>query len=242
MTIEKGRLKLSEKDRTRKPHFTVNTFFNSFAKDQGKKAIGVILSGMGSDGTEGVRAIKRAGGMIIVRDPAKTKFPSMPSNAIATGLADFILEPEQMPQAIFDYVNNIEILQKRVVKTGDEDKEMHDIIQFVKAQHPLDFSDYKSTTILRRIKRRAVHHHFENLTDYFTFLKATPKEVDALAKEFLISVSSFFRDPEAFEFIAKEIIPQILKETKRGDEIKIWVPGCATGEEAYSLAFFSPNN
>lgn len=236
MTIEKGRLKLAEKEKNGQPHFTINTFFKSFAKDQGKKAIGVILSGMGSDGTEGVRAIKNAGGMVIVRDPAKTRFSSMPSNAIATGVADFILEPEQMPQTIFDYVNDIESLAEPVMKTRDDENNMHDIIDFVKGQHPLDFSDYKPTTILRRIKRRAAYHHFDKLPDYLNFLKATPDEVEALTKEFLISVSSFFRDPEAFQFIEKEIVPHIFRETKKGDEIKVWVPGCATGEEAYSIA------
>jgi two-component system CheB/CheR fusion protein len=236
MTIEKGRLKLWEKEKTSKPHFTINTFFKSFATDQGKKAIGVILSGMGSDGTEGVKAIKSAGGMVIVRDPAKTQFASMPSNAIATGVADFILEPEQMPQTIFDYVNNIESFEEPPIKTMDDEKNMRDIIDLIKAEHPLDFSDYKPTTILRRIKRRAAYHHFNKLPEYLAFLKATPDEVEALTKEFLISVSSFFRDPAAFEFIEKEIVPNILNQTRNGDEIKVWVPGCATGEEAYSLA------
>lgn len=236
MTLEKGRFKLWEKENINKPHLTINTFFKSVATDQGKKAIGVILSGMGSDGADGVKAIKTAGGMVIVRDPEKTEFPSMPSNAIATGMVDFVLEPEVMPQAIFDYVNNIEIMEEPVLKTKDDEENMHDIIQLIKAQHPLDFSDYKPTTILRRIKRRASYHHFDKLPSYLAFLKATPEEVDALAKEFLISVSSFFRDPEAFKLIEHEIIPNILNQIKKDEEIKIWVPGCATGEEAYSLA------
>ncbi len=236
MTIEDGRLKLSEKEKTGSPHLTINTFFKSFAKDQGKKAIGVILSGMGSDGTEGVKAIKDAGGMVIVRDPDKTEFAGMPSNAIATGVVDFILEPELMPQTILDYVTNVSNMEEKVVETEEDEKKMHAIIELVKNQHPLDFSDYKSTTILRRIKRRATYHHFDKLEAYLGFLKATPQEVEALAKEFLISVSSFFRDPEAFEFLQSDIIPEILKQPKSGDEIKIWVPGCATGEEAYSLA------
>ncbi len=169
MTIEKGRLKLEEKEITNKPHLTINTFFKSFATDQGKKAIGVILSGMGSDGTEGVKAIKNAGGMVIVRDPAKAEFASMPSNAIATGVVDFILEPELMPQTIYGYVHNVENREKPVVKTKDEEENMQYIISLVKPQHPLDFSDYKPTTILRRIKRRAAYHQFTKLPDYLTF-------------------------------------------------------------------------
>jgi two-component system CheB/CheR fusion protein len=236
MTIENCRLKLTEKEKNLAPPFTINIFFNSFAKDQGKKAIGVVLSGMGSDGTEGVKAIKKAGGMVIARDPETTDFPSMPSNAIATGVVDFILEPELMPQTILDYTNNAGYLEAQVFETKDDEKNMLDIIQLLNDQLPLDFSDYKPATILRRIKRKATQNHFEKLEDYFAYLKATPGEVAALAQDFLISVSSFFRDTGAFEAIEKNIIPEILKQTKAGDEIKMWVPGCATGEEAYSLA------
>jgi len=236
MTIEGGRLKLTEKEKTGAPHLTINTFFKSLAKDQGKKAIGVILSGMGSDGTEGVKEIKKEGGMVIARNPETTQFASMPSNAIATGVVDFILEPALMPQTILDYTNNIATLEAPDVIVDDDEISMHAIIQLVKERHPLDFSDYKTTTILRRIKRRATYHHFDKLENYFTFLEATPEEVEALTQEFLISVSSFFRDPEAFKFIETNIIPEILRKNKPGEEIKIWVTGCATGEEGYSLA------
>jgi two-component system CheB/CheR fusion protein len=235
MTIENGRLKLTDKVKDHAPHFTINTFFNSFAIDQGKKAIGVILSGMGSDGTEGVKAIKKAGGMVIARDPATTDFPSMPSNAIATGVVDFVLEPELMPQTILDYTNNAGYLEAQVFETKDDEKNMQDIIQLLNDQLPLDFSDYKPATILRRIKRKATQNNFDKLEDYLAFLKATPNEVSALAQDFLISVSSFFRDTAAFEVIEKKIIPEILKQNT-DNEIKMWVPGCATGEEAYTLA------
>ncbi|HEX8358175.1 MAG TPA: CheR family methyltransferase, partial [Segetibacter sp.] len=236
MTIEKGRLQLTEKEKIKKPHFTINTFFESLAYDQGEKTIGIILSGMGSDGTEGVKAIKDAGGMIIARDPKNTPFASMPASAIAAGVVDFILEPEEMPHTIFDYINNVFSLNEPAIETREDEKSMRDILQLIKAQHPLDFSDYKPTTILRRIVRRAAFHHLEKLPEYLNFLKTSPEEVDALAKEFLISVSSFFRDAEAFEFLEKEIIPKIIEEATTGDEIKLWVAGCATGEEAYSLA------
>lgn len=236
MTVANSSLQLSNKDEAQRPHLTINTFFNSLAQDQGSKAIGIILSGMGTDGSDGVKAIKKAGGLVMVRNPETTQFNSMPSHAIATGVVDFVLEPELMPQTIVDYVNNVVPLEASLLEIKKDDKHMDAIIDLVNSTHPMDFSEYKSTTILRRIKRRAAHHHFDKLKDYLQFLKANPDEVQALAQEFLISVSSFFRDAEAFEFIREEVIPGILKQLKPGEEIKLWVAGCATGEEAYSFA------
>jgi two-component system CheB/CheR fusion protein len=233
MTIDKGKLYLSQKGKTNGPNLTINRFFNSLADDSGKKAIGVILSGLGSDGTEGIKSIKHAGGMVIARTPETTEFNSMPSNAIATGLVDFVVEPAAMPDIIENYVKhsgNISLIDK------DEEKNIKSIIDLIKEQLPLDFSDYKPTTILRRIKRRAADNNFILLENYFDYLKETPAELDALAKDFLISVTSFFRDKEAFEFIEKKVIPDILENLAPNEELKMWVAGCATGEEAYSLA------
>ena len=233
MTIKNGMLVLSKKENIKGPHLTINTFFNSLAADCGKKAIGIILSGLGSDGTEGIKAIKNAGGMVIARSPANSEFSSMPSNAIATGLVDFILEPALMPAAIEDYVkNSIDLL----TDSHEDDKNLKAIIDLIKETSPLDFSDYKQTTILRRTKRRATYGNFTSLSNYLTFLRETPEEVESLTKEFLISVTSFFRDKEAFEFIQKEVLPDILKKLSPDEELKIWVAGCATGEEVYSLA------
>jgi two-component system CheB/CheR fusion protein len=233
MTIKNGMLILSEKENVKGPHLTINTFFNSLAADCGKKAIGIILSGLGSDGTEGIKAIKNAGGMVIARSPANSEFSSMPSSAIATGLVDFVLEPALMPAAIEDYVkNSIDLL----TDNSEDDKNLKAIIDLIKETSPLDFSDYKQTTILRRTKRRATYGNFTSLSDYLNFLKVTPEEIESLTKEFLISVSSFFRDSEAFEYIQKKVLPDILKKLIPGEELKIWVAGCATGEEVYSLA------
>lgn len=233
MTIKNGILVLSKKENIKGPHLTINTFFDSLAADCGKKAIGIILSGLGSDGTEGIKAIKKAGGMVIARSPANSEFSSMPSNAIATGLVDFILEPALMPAAIEDYVKNSANL---LTDSHEDDKNLKAIIDLIKETSPLDFSDYKETTILRRTKRRATYSNFTSLGNYLNFLKETPEEVESLTKEFLISVTSFFRDKEAFEFIQKEVLPDILKKLLPDEELKIWVAGCATGEEVYSLA------
>jgi len=233
MTLRGHRLHLTGKEKGQTPHLTINMLFNSLAKDCGKKAIGVILSGLGSDGTEGIKAIKKAGGMVIARDPRTSAFNSMPSNAIATGLVDFVLEPELMPGAIEDYVRyGGEVLPD---STNDE-KNINDIVSLMKNKSLHDFSDYKLATILRRTKRRAAQGNFTSLANYYSFLKENPEEVEALAKDFLISVTSFFRDKGAFEYIQKNILPDILKKLAPGEELKMWVAGCATGEEAYSLA------
>lgn len=236
MTIHEGRLLLTDKHKTGTPHLTINTFFNSLALDAGHKAIGVILSGTGSDGTKGIEAIKNAGGMIIVSDPAKAEYGQMPSSAISTGLVDFVLTPEQMPEIIENYVKEKKNLEEHETENGHEEKLRVEIIDFMKDQLPHDFTDYKKATILRRIKRRATHHNINKLEDYFKFLKANPDEVSNLAQDFLISVTAFFRDKEAFGFLQSDVIPDIVGRITDSDELKFWVPGCATGEEAYSLA------
>lgn len=233
MTIQKGHLHLREKEKTKSPHLTINTFFNSLALDCGNKAIVVVLSGLGSDGAEGLIAVKKAGGMVMARNPETSPFPSMPSKAIATGMVDFILEPASMPGAIEDYVN-YEGETRNDAK--DDDKNLVLIIDLIKQRSPLDFSDYKPTTILRRTKRRAAYHDFVTLSQYYDFLKSSPEEIEALSKDFLISVTAFFRDKEAFDYIQKNVIPGILKKLVPNEELKLWVAGCATGEEVYSLA------
>ena len=233
MTICNNRLFLTYKEKVKGPHLTINRFFNSLAVDSGKKAIGIILSGLGSDGTEGVKSIKKAGGMVIVRTPETAEFSSMPSSAIATGLVDFILEPELMPQAIEDYVKHEGIL---LVDHLDDEKNVDAIINLIKEQLPFDFSEYKKTTILRRIKRRVVYHNFSTLEEYMGFLVVSPEEIAALTQDFLISVTSFFRDKKAFEFLRKNVLPQIVEKLNPGEELKMWIAGCATGEEAYSIA------
>ncbi len=232
MTIKDGKLYLTPKEKAHGPHLTINIFFNSLAEDIGKKAVAVVLSGLGSDGSEGIKSIKRKGGMVIARNPETSKFSSMPSHAIATGVVDFILEPLLMPGIIEKYVKE----GGQLSETGNDEKSVSTILNIIKDGSPLDFSDYKQTTIIRRIKRRAGYKNFTNLEKYIEFLKVTPEEVEALSKDFLISVTSFFRNKEAFEIVEKDILPAILSKHDPHDELKIWVAACATGEEAYSLA------
>jgi len=233
MTISNNILQLSDKSKERGPHLTINKFLFSLAEDSGKNAIAVILSGLGTDGTEGIKAIKKAGGMVIVRNPETTEFSGMPASAIDTGLVDFVLEPELMPGTIGYYLRHeTEIKENK----KDDEKNVVAIINLIKEQLPFDFTDYKQTTILRRIKRRAGYNNFTRLETYLDFLKETPGEIELLAKDFLISVTSFFRDKEAFNFLKGHIIPVMLEKLQLQEELKIWVAGCATGEEAYSLA------
>ena len=233
MTIEKGILHLEEKIKSNLPNLTINIFFNSLAIDCGSNVIGIILSGMGSDGTQGIEDIHNAGGIVIARPPSGTKFGSMPAHAIATGLVDFILEPSQMPQAIEEFIKS-ELDFKSESKNDEND--IDTIINFIKNTTSFDFSEYKRTTLLRRTKRRGIHLGYKDLKGYLAFLKINPKEVEELSQNFLISVTSFFRDSEAFDFLKETVIPEIFNSLKKEDEIKIWVPGCATGEEAYSFA------
>ena len=233
MTICEGSLYLTNKEDVKGPHLTVNAFFNSLAADFGEKAIGIVLSGLGSDGTEGVRAIKKAGGMVIARNPATSAFGSMPSNAIATGMVDFVLEPALMPGAIEDYIKNMGEL---LTDATDDDENLKAIIELIKENSPLDFSDYKQTTILRRTKRRASYGNFTTLGAYLGFLQHSPEEMEALSKDFLISVTSFFRDKAAFEFMEATVLPAILEKLLPDEDLKVWVAGCATGEEVYTIA------
>ncbi len=233
MTISKSKLLLQQKHKTDGPHLTINTFFESLAADCGKKAIGIILSGFGNDGSDGAIAIKENGGMVIARNPENSAFPSMPSKAIATGMVDYILEPSLMPDAIEDYVKYEAILSS---STEDDEIPLEHIIELIGDRSPLDFSNYKPSTIMRRTKRRAAYNNFGNLKSYFEFLKDTPSEIELLSKDFMISVTAFFRDAKAFEYLKKNVIPELIKKLLPKEELKIWVPGCATGEEVYSLA------
>jgi two-component system CheB/CheR fusion protein len=232
MTIKDGAFHLTPKVKGNTPNLTINTFFKSLAEYAGSKAIAIIFSGMGSDGTEGIKMIKKAGGMVMARPAETSEFGSMPSHAIATGLVDFILEPQAMPEAIEEY---IEYGMENLPDNQSDEIHLNIIVNIIKNHNSNDFSDYKKSTLLRRAKRRAFQLEYSSLNSYIEFLKTDPKEIDALSKDFLISVTSFFRDKEAFQFLADSVFPDILKGLKEKEEIKIWVAGCATGEEVYSL-------
>ena len=234
MGIKEGHLFLSEKEGHSLPHLTIDSFFTSLAKERGHKAIGVVLSGVGRDGSRGALAIEEAGGVIMVQSPSDAKFDGMPKAAIALCKGSYALTADELPLAIQQYIS--------VENTGLETTEivsdafLTDIIDLINEYYPFDFTSYKIGTLSRRIKRRMAHHNFDKETDFLDFLRINPEEIEMLIVDFLIGVTSFFRDPEAFEILETEVIPQIILQKSGTEFVKIWVACCASGEEAYSLA------
>jgi two-component system CheB/CheR fusion protein len=216
----------------------IDYFLRSLAEDQKERAICVILSGMGTDGTLGLRAIKGELGMVMVQEPTTAKYTGMPGSAIATGLVDYLLPPEKMPDELIRYVQhaNHELAPRIPALEGKTADQFQKIFILLRSHTGHDFSSYKPTTIRRRIERRMNVHQIETLANYVRYLQANPDEIERLFKELLIGVTSFFRDPEAFEVLAKRILPPLLAERPVKDPIRVWIPGCASGEEAYSLA------
>ncbi|HEY6957049.1 MAG TPA: chemotaxis protein CheB [Flavisolibacter sp.] len=237
--IEDHRLRLSEKNFEKAPNTAIDTFLKSLAEDQGSKAIAIILSGTGTDGTRGIAAIQNAGGMVLVQDPISAKFDGMPNSAIASGNVDYILSPELMPEEIFNYIKERPI---RIAAEGRPDESLlPEVLKLVEKNCSYDFYNYKTPTILRRIGRRMNHLGYKNFQEYLEFLKSSTEECKILGKEFLIGVTKFFRDKAAFDILADEVLPEIIRSKDDGDVLKIWVTACSTGEEAYSMAMIVDN-
>jgi len=238
MALINGTLQLFEQVGSRSKNLPINYFFQSLADDQHDRAICIILSGTGSDGTIGLRHIKAEGGLVIVQNPETTDYDGMPKSAIATGLVDYILSPSDMAQQLITYNSHFHSTKKstNTVVLPNEINSLKKVFVLVRAQTGHDFSKYKPNTINRRIERRLAVHQIETMENYARFLQQTPAEIDALFHDLLIGVTSFFRDKEAFSFLEKEVIPKLFIEKSAELEIRIWCVGCSTGEEAYSLA------
>ena len=238
MGIKNGTLVLAKPKIGTGPRAPINYLLRSLAEEVGERAVCIILSGMGTDGTEGVKAIKGKLGMVMVQDPASAKYDSMPKNVIATGLADYILAPDRMPGQLLEYVKHTILGRAPKVVSPKEiaSKDLEKIHMLLRAASGHDFSSYKESTILRRIQRRMDIHKIEGISHYLRYLEGNQNEVKTLFKELLIGVTAFFREPEAFEELSTKIIPELLKGKPYNYNVRMWVPGCATGEEAYSLA------
>ena len=233
MTISQGLLKLTPRLVSRGVATGIDFFFKSLAEDKNEKAIGVILSGTGNDGNAGLQAIKFHGGVTMVQEPTTAKFKEMPESAIASAEVDYVLPLEKMGTELAilsknPFLNHPEQFSKSKVK--DE------IFQLLKSEMGLDFSDYKASTVERRIARRMEVRKITRVKEYFTLLKTNREERKLAYTDLLIHVTEFFRDTAAFETLSKKIIPHLLKQKPPEEPVRIWVSGCSTGEEVYSVA------
>ncbi|MBK8578507.1 MAG: PAS domain-containing protein [Candidatus Accumulibacter sp.] len=238
MAFLNGTLQLLEPSEPRGRRLPIDFFFRSLAQDQHQLAIGIVLSGTGSDGTLGVRAIKGEAGMVMVQSPESTEFDGMPRSAIATGLVDWQLPPAAMPAQLIAYVAHAFGEHSALIaeQTPSNENALKKIFILLRAQTGHDLSQYKTNTINRRIVRRMALHQIESIEDYVRYLQKSPAEVDALFRDLLIGVTSFFRDPQAFQALEEQVIPQIFDNHPPGSVIRVWSTGCSTGEEAYSIA------
>lgn len=234
LTISDGRLQLNDKNFEKAPNTAIDTFLRSLAEDQGSKAIAIILSGTGTDGTRGIASIQNEGGIVFVQDPVTAKFDGMPNSAIASGFADYILAPELMPEEIFNYIK--ERPERAASGERPDESLLPEVLKLVDKHCHYDFYNYKTPTILRRIGRRMTQLGVKKFADYIELLRNSSEECKTLGKEFLIGVTKFFRDEPAFEIMRREVLPDIIRHKEDGEVLKVWVTACSTGEEAYSMA------
>ena len=217
----------------------IDFFFRSLAEDRQERAICILFSGAGSDGTLGVRAIRGAGGLAIAQDPATAQFDDMPKNAITTGFVDFILSPDRIPEALLNYLRHPYVRggePTAVLLAEGKSGGLEDILSLVQEKKGSDFRCYKKNTIVRRIERRMGLHRISDLARYYDLLRRDSDEVNQLFKDLLINVTSFFRDADAFEELRQKAVVPLVRAQQTDEPLRVWVPGCATGEEAYSLA------
>ncbi|MCP4196780.1 MAG: chemotaxis protein CheR, partial [Proteobacteria bacterium] len=234
LTILNGILQLMDLTKPRGANLPIDSFFRSLAQDQGERAIGIVLSGTASYGTLGLRAIKEAGGLVVVQDPKSAQYDGMPHSAIATGLVDYVLPPDEMPARLIDYVQRP---LAQIVRPGVEtDDALQKIFILLRSQTGHDFSHYKEKTVYRRLARRLTINQIKDLEHYARYLQRNPPEADALFRELLIGVTQFFRDSEAFAALQEKVIPRLFENLPLGQAIRVWTPGCSTGEEVYSIA------
>ena len=238
MAFLNGTLQLLEPAAPRGHRLPIDFLFRSLALDQHEHAIGIVLSGTGSDGTLGVRAIKTEGGMVMVQNPASCEFDGMPQSALATGLVDYELPPAEMAAQLMAYVTHAfgHPPQSATLTAPHAENALKKIFVLLRSQTGHDFSQYKPNTIYRRIERRMAVHQIDGIGGYVKYLQQTPVEVQALFNDLLIGVTNFFRDPEAFAVLESQVIPKLFEGKPVGSTVRVWCAGCSTGEEAYSIA------
>jgi two-component system CheB/CheR fusion protein len=238
LLIKDGVLRLVEPEEPRSQRHPIDKFFAALAEDQQARAIGIVLTGAGSNGTAGLLAIKQGGGLCIAQDPETAAFDSMPRHAIGSGAVDYVLAPDKMPEALLAYAQHPYLDGDGASETLEDGSEadLNDVMALLRARSGQDFRRYKPNTLLRRTHRRMGLVRIERLDDYLAMLRENPAELDALVRDLMINVTAFFRDPEAWEALDREAITPIIAKAVPGQAIRAWVPACSTGEEAYSIA------
>ena len=239
MMIADGKLLLTDAMPESPPQMPIDFFFKSLAQNYGHRAVGIVLSGTGSDGTRGIKALKEEGGLVIVQEPDTAKFDGMPRSALNTGLADLTLPATEIGENLVRFFQHPYISGNQPARSEDEDDNQvyDDIFKLLKRQSSINFSQYKASTVARRIERRLGINQLNGLNSYHRLLVESPKELQILSKELLIGVTRFFRDEEIFDYINGRGVPDLVASAMGRDQsLRIWVAGCSTGEEAYSLA------
>jgi len=237
MSLLHGTLHLLPPSAPRGMRLPIDFFFRSLAEDQHERSVGIVLSGMGSDGTLGLRAIKEKAGVTLVQDPATAKYDSMPRSAVAAGLGDLVAPVEELPGKLIAYYQFLpQIARSTLALTEMEQSALEKIVILVRSQTRHDFTLYRRSTLYRRVERRMGIHRLGKISSYVRYLQENPQEIDILFKELLIGVTRFFRDPAAWRILGKDALPKLLAARPAGGVLRAWVAGCSTGEEAFTLA------
>jgi len=236
MSILKGVLNLHKPVEARGQRLPIDFFLSSLAEDRKKLAVGIILSGMGSDGSLGVRVIKEKDGIVMVQEPGSAKFDSMPCNAIDSVAVDIVAPPNELPQRLIAFLKHIPVLKADPEVEMKDKSSMEKIVNLLRIHTGNNFELYKKNAIYRRIERRMKIHQIDKIASYVLFLNENPKEIDILFRELLIGVTNFFRDAAVWDNLKETILPELLSKMEPGSILRAWVPGCSTGEEVYSLA------
>jgi len=237
MSLLHGTLHLLSPSAPRGLRLPIDFFFRSLAEDQHERSVGIILSGMGSDGTLGLRAIKEKAGVTLVQDPATAKYDSMPRSAVTAGLADFVAPVEELPDKLIAYCQCLPRIGKSDLPLAEKDESaLEKIVILLRSRTRHDFTMYRRSTLYRRVERRMGIHRLSKIANYVRYLQENPQELDILFKELLIGVTRFFRDPAAWRSLAKKALPKLLAGRPAGSVLRAWIAGCSTGEEAYTLA------
>lgn len=237
LTLNQGQICLDASSNSPGFEISLDAFFRSLAADQQERAIGIVLSGTGSHGVAGLKEIKAAGGMVMAQSPESAEFDQMPRSAIDTGLVDYILAPEKMPDSLITYVGQPYLRSSDTTPFAEDSAtQIAPILELLRGYSRYDFRCYRNKMLVRRIQRRMGICQITDVSRYVVWLREHPDEIKALYGDLLIGVTSFFRDAEAFVVLQDEVIPDLVKRQSGDTPLRVWVPACSTGEEAYSIA------